>query len=157
MKLCVLIPAYNEAENLAATLLDLYVTLSENKIPHQFLVIDDNSTDNSGQVLTSLQAEIPTLAHLQNRYGQGFGNAVRFGLDNWQGDLVTIVMADASDSPQDLVKYYREIIEKKLDCVFGSRFIKGSNVTGYPEFKLLVNRIFNNVLRLLLNRPFNDF
>src|SRR5688572_14482317 len=101
MKLCVLIPAYNEAENLPATLLDLYATLSANKIPHQLLVINDNSSDNSEQLLENLKPEIPTLKHLKNTYGQGFGNAIRFGLDNWQGDIVTIVMADASDTPQD--------------------------------------------------------
>ena len=64
-------------------------------------------------------------------------------------------MADLSDAPEDVVACYREI-EKGYDCAFGSRFIKGSKVTAYPKVKLIVNRIVNNMLRVLFLTPHND-
>ena len=70
----------------------------------------------------------------------GVGNAIRFGLDNWQGDIVAICMADGSDSPLDLLKSYKLMEEKGVQCVFGSRFMEGSKVTNYPKIKLIYKK-----------------
>jgi dolichol-phosphate mannosyltransferase len=64
-------------------------------------------------------------------------------------------MADCSDHPSDAVAYYRKI-EEGYDCVFGSRFIKGSKVTDYPRAKLIINRIVNKTMQWLFRCPFND-
>jgi dolichol-phosphate mannosyltransferase len=64
-------------------------------------------------------------------------------------------MADASDDPQDLVRYFRKI-EEGYECVFGSRFIRGSQIRDYPPHKLLLNRLANSFVRLLFWIPFND-
>src|SRR5580692_9197534 len=64
-------------------------------------------------------------------------------------------MADLSDSPDDVVAYYRKIREG-YDCVFGSRFIKGSEVQNYPPFKLFVNRIVNRCIQFMFWTRFND-
>ena len=61
MKLSVVIPAYNEAESITETLNTLYSTLSENTIPHEILVVNDNSKDNTLEVLMKLQETISTL------------------------------------------------------------------------------------------------
>ena len=62
----------------------------------------------------------------------GFGFAVRAGLDRFGGDAVAIVMGDGSDSPEDLLTYYR-ILEEGYDCAFGSRFVRGAHVVDYPR------------------------
>ncbi len=152
-----LIPAYNEEEHLPDTLHAIYQVLIAADIPHNLLVVNDNSTDNSIAVLGQIEQHIPTLRYANNGYGQGFGNAVRYGLDHWQGDAVAIVMADASDSPADLVTYYRQLILTGKDCVFGSRFMFGSQVTDYPRQKLFFNRGFNLLVRGLVDYRFNDF
>ena len=64
-------------------------------------------------------------------------------------------MADLSDDPEDAVAYYRKI-QEGYDCVYGSRFIKGSLVQDYPKVKRVVNRIVNTAVRLLFNTRFND-
>lgn len=56
-------------------------------------------------------------------------------------------MADASDSPADVEKYYY-ILRDKADCAFGSRFVRGSKVENYPRFKLIINRIANAAILL---------
>jgi dolichol-phosphate mannosyltransferase len=81
--------------------------------------------------------------------------AIRYGLTRITGDAVAIVMADGSDSPEDLVKYYRKLLEG-YDCVFGSRFIRGSAVVDYPRHKLLLNRLANAFIRVLFGLQFND-
>ena len=55
-------------------------------------------------------------------------------------------MADASDSPEDVARYYK-ILRDEADCAFGSRFMRSSNVTNYPRFKLIINRIANFVIK----------
>ena len=64
-------------------------------------------------------------------------------------------MADCSDVPEDVVRYYR-VIQDGYDCVFGSRFIRGSVVNNYPRVKLVVNRLVNRMIQLLFRCPYND-
>lgn len=85
----------------------------------------------------------------------GFGRAIRTGMEAVRGDIVVVYMADLSDSPEDVVNYYRKICEG-YDCVFGSRFIRGSVVENYPSFKLFVNRIVNRCVQIMFLTRFND-
>jgi len=80
---------------------------------------------------------------------------VRSGLEVYTGDAVAIVMADLSDSPKDLVRYYR-VLEEGFDCAFGSRFIKGGRVHDYPKVKLILNRLVNFGIRALFRHGYND-
>jgi dolichol-phosphate mannosyltransferase len=64
-------------------------------------------------------------------------------------------MADLSDAPEDLVAYYRKI-QEGYDCVFGSRFIRGSRTENYPRLKLIVNRIVNRCIQFMFWTRFND-
>ncbi len=157
MKLSVVIPAYNEALNLPETLHAFYGALAENNIEHELLVVNDNSKDNTIEVITELQKEMPTLRTVFNSPPQnGFGFAVRKGLESYSGDCVAIVMADMSDSPEDLVKFYRTLVEQKVDCVFGSRFMKGGTVVDYPKNKLFLNRFVNNMIALVFRIRYYD-
>jgi dolichol-phosphate mannosyltransferase len=158
MKLSIVIPAYNEEGSLPETISTLYAALLQEKITHEILVINDNSKDNTLQVLIALSQTIPTLRYLTNvpPYN-GFGYAVRKGLENFSGDCVAIMMADLSDSPTDLVLFYRTMLKEKTDCVFGSRFIKGGAVHDYPQLKLYINRFANILVKFIFNVPYNDF
>lgn len=151
----VLIPAYNEAENLPPTLQNLAQVLRRENIPFELLVVNDNSNDTTPQVLETLAPQFPELRVVHNTYPGGLGRAIRFGLKHFRGDVVAIVMADGSDSPEDVVACYRKILEG-YDCVFGSRFRPESQVTLYPPVKLIVNRIVNQSMRLLFMTRFND-
>lgn len=157
MKLSIVIPAYNEEESITETITALYDMLHAENIPHELLVVNDNSKDNTVGVLEHLQKTIPSLRHITNHPPKnGFGYAVRKGLENFQGDCVAIVMADLSDSPEDLVKFYKTMLEGDYDCVFGSRFSKGGNVYDYPKIKLYINRLANTIVRLTFGFKYND-
>ncbi len=156
MKLSVVIPAYNEAENISKTVLAFYKKLKEESIEHEILVIDDNSKDNTLEIIEYLEKEIPTLRHLTNVAPNGYGYACRKGLENYTGDCVAITMADLSDDPSDLVKYYRTMNERKCDMVFGDRWCKEAKVLNYPKKKLLLNRFVNHCIRILFGFKYKD-
>jgi dolichol-phosphate mannosyltransferase len=77
----------------------LTTALEAAHIAHEIVVVNDNSTDGTGDVLAALAARYDTL-----RCPNGFGLAVRAGLDACRGDAIAIVMADRSDDPTDLIR-----------------------------------------------------
>ncbi len=155
MKLSVVIPAYNEEESIGETLRTLYATLAREGIDHEIVVTNDNSKDGTLARLTALAAEIPTLTYYTNPGPNGFGYAVRYGLERYQGDCVAVMMADLSDDPADLVRFYHKLLEG-YDCVFGSRWIKGGRVIDYPAHKKTLNRVANTIVRLAFRLRYND-
>jgi dolichol-phosphate mannosyltransferase len=153
----VIIPARDEEESLPETLRDIHRTFTAAGVPHEIIVVDDGSTDNTWSVLQTLQrTEIPALSPVQNPGPHGFGRAIIYGLNHSRGDAVVIMMADASDSPHDAIKYWRMLNDEGYECAFGSRFIKGGRVIDYPRVKLFVNRIANFLVRLTFAIPLND-
>src|SRR2546425_8568742 len=101
------IPAYNEEESIGSTLLALSAVLDAERIDYELLVVDDASTDRTAEVVRDLTTANERIRYHRSHYPQGFGFAVRAGLDEFTGDAVAIVMADGSDSPDDLIHYYR--------------------------------------------------
>lgn len=153
--LSLVIPAYNEEEGLESTIQNITQTLEREKVPYEILVINDNSKDNTELVLQRICNNTLGVRYINNYYPNGFGFAVRCGLENFEGDAVAIVMADSSDSPEDIVHYYRKL-KDGYECVFGSRFIKGGKVFDYPTHKLIVNRLANLFIKVLFGLKFND-
>ncbi len=153
--LSILIPARNEQGNIEGTVRGLHMALADALIKHEILVVDDSSTDSTVAVLQHIEAEIPQVRHVTNHRPNGFGFAVRLGLSQFRGGAVAIVMADASDPPEDVVKYWRAL-QPGIDCVFGSRFIRGGKVVDYPGPKLLLNRVGNFIIRVLFVMRYND-
>ena len=154
-KLSVIIPAKNEAENLTDCISEISKELTHHSIDFEILVIDDGSTDNTVDVIKVINESISSVKYIRNEGENGFGRAVRLGLENFSGDAVAIIMADRSDSPKDLVSYWN-CIQDGNDCVFGSRFIRGGKVYNYPLLKLLANRVVNTMIRLAFNIHCND-
>ena len=64
-------------------------------------------------------------------------------------EMICIFMCDLSDDVNDLLKYYKIINSQNIDAVFGTRFSKESKIKNYPTLKLLLNRIFNNLIKFL--------
>lgn len=155
MKLSVVIPTHNEAGSIGRTLEQTASTLDAASIEYELLVIDDDSIDETPGVVSSLSDANPRIRYLRSTYPRGFGFTVRYGLDSFDGDAVAIMMADASDSPEDLVAYHR-LLESGYDCAFGSRFVRGARVSDYPWVKLVLNRAANLFVRILFRHGYND-
>ncbi|MFI5394405.1 MAG: glycosyltransferase family 2 protein [Candidatus Binatia bacterium] len=155
MKLSVVIPAYNEEHNLPQTLDGLIAVLRREGVAFEIVIVNDNSRDNTRSFVLDRLRRDPELVLVDNSPPGGFGRAIRAGLRSVSGNAVAVVMADRSDDPEDVVRCYRKLLEG-YDCVFGSRFRKGSRVVSYPPVKLFVNRAVNKLLQVLFATPFND-
>lgn len=154
--LSIVIPAKDEEGCIRSTVKHLHLELSLSSVPHEILVVDDGSEDQTWAILEDLRSEIPELVPLRNTAPHGFGRAVVAGLRAAKGDAMIIMMADESDDCRDVVRYWRVLNESGCDCVFGSRFIKGGGVIDYPWFKLRVNRIANLFIKWLFALDLND-
>jgi dolichol-phosphate mannosyltransferase len=153
--LSIVIPARDEEGCIASTVEHLHIELRLRHVPHEIIVVDDDSKDQTWKILTALATNLPELRPIQNNSQHGFGRAVISGLDHMKGDAVVIMMADESDDCRDVVRYWEKLNEG-YDCVFGSRFLKGGGVIDYPRLKLFVNRLANLFLRLLFTIKLND-
>ena len=158
MRLSVVIPARNEEGNIALTVNAVSSTLRREGIGYEIIVVDDGSTDHTGDLVREISLKDRDVHLITNSGRHGFGMAVQVGLQHATGDVIAIMMADCSDSPEDLVAYYRKT-QEGYDCVFGSRFISGSVIVDYPAHKLLLNRLANHFIRfrysLKAARPLN--
>lgn len=152
----VLIPAHNEEGSIVGTCEAIIREFGGEGISdYEILVVNDNSSDSTGAKLAELSQRHSCVRHLDSQAPNGFGFALREGLGDFRGEAVCIVMGDMSDSPADIVEYYRRI-ENGAECVFGSRFIKGAKVVDYPPHKLLLNRLANLFVRILFGLRHND-
>ena len=183
--LSVIIPARDEEGCIASTVQHLHLELDLRGVPHEIIVVDDGSTDRTWPILQeeaerlnsstsssvsdlrSPNSDIPETRHtshatshrilhcVQNPGPHGFGRAIVRVLDAMNGDAAVIFMADESDDPRDVVRYWEKLNEG-YDCVFGSRFMKGGGTIDYPSIKLLMNRIANAFVRFLFRHGLND-
>lgn len=153
--LSLVIPAHNEEDCIVNTIDNISQHLDRTQINYEILVVNDNSKDNTESLLQALHEQNSRVRYVNNYYPNGFGFAVRCGLENFKGEAVAIVMADNSDSPENIIDYYNKI-QEGYDCVFGSRFIKGGKVIDYPSYKLIVNRMANLFISVLFGLNFND-
>lgn len=142
MVLSVLMPVYNEVATVAAAV----ARLRQMAVEMEVIVIDDGSTDGSGEVLDHLLATgaIDTLIrHPRNR---GKGAAVGSGIGRATGEIIVIQDSDLEYDPHDLPRLLEPILDGRADAVYGTRF------SGGPQRVLYFwHRVGNGVLTLLSN------
>lgn len=155
LRLSIVMPAHNEEGSIVPTINTIVEVLSRERLTYEILIVNDNSRDRTETLLQELSDRSPHIRYINNYYPNGFGFAVRCGLENFEGDAVAIVMADGSDNPEDIIRYY-EKLQEGYDCVFGSRFISGGRVIDYPIHKLIINRLANLFIQIIFVLRFND-
>lgn len=152
----IIIPAHNEEGGIASTCEAIVGRFAMEGIEdYEICVVNDNSRDRTEDVLKELAVRFSSIRYVNNAPPNGFGFAVRKGLEVFTGQCACIVMGDLSDSPDDILAYYREM-KTGAECVFGSRFIKGSEVIDYPRHKLWLNRLANGFIKVLFRLGHND-
>jgi len=153
--LSVVIPARDEAGCIASTVQHLHLELSLHGVPHEIIVVDDGSSDQTAEIVSEMSGRIPEVRLVTNGPLHGFGRAITQGLRQMRGDAAVVMMADESDDCRDVVRYWNKLNEG-WDAVFGSRFMKGGGVIDYPWLKLRLNRMANLFIRVLFRSKLND-
>ena len=156
MSLSIIIPVKNEEDIIVETLHQLEISWLTN-IDHEILIIDDNSDDKTFKLVDKFVSQKIKVNLIKNK-GKDLGAAIITGIENSSKLNVAIYMSDMSDSLEDLKQYYDFINSNdQIDAVFGSRFISGSKVNNYPKLKLFLNRIANNIIKIIFFSKYNDF
>src|SRR5256714_3662287 len=144
--LSVVIPVYNEGENVAPTLRG--VVEQSHVRPLEVLVVHDFDEDTTVPVVKRLQAELPELRLHRNTLGRGALNAMKSGLRAARAPYVLITMGDGSDDAADIDPMYR-LARAGADVVAGSRYMRGGRQVGGP----LLKRTMSRAAGLSLHRP----
>ena len=156
MSISIIIPCKNE-ENTIVKTVNILKKKIKNKIKnYEFILINDFSTDRTLKVIEKISKNSKNV-NFSNNKNKGLGGAINLGVKVSKKKFIVIVMADLSDDPNDLIRYYKEINKNNLDAIFGSRFTKKSKVIDYPIKKLIYNRIFNFLVKIIFLSNYNDF
>jgi len=148
----VVIPSYNEAENLAE------VVAAVRKLGLSVIVVDDNSPDGTGAIAERLAASDPEVqaVHRASKgglgpaYARGFATALAAGFEQ-----ICQMDADFSHDPNDLPRLL-EALEAGADLALGSRYVTGGGTGGWPWSRQLISRLGNAYARAALGIPIRD-
>jgi len=148
----IVIPVYNEAENIKNTISEINQRVST---PHNIFIIYDFDEDNTLPVARNLMKEQNNIELVKNKYGKGVLNAIKTGFENIKEGVILVVMADLSDDLSKVDEMFEKISEG-YDIVCGSRYMKGGRQIGGPRFKKLLSRLAGVSLHYLTGIPTHD-
>ena len=155
MSLSIVIPVYNEDKQLHITIKKIN-KINKRIKDYEIVFIDDFSTDNTKQIIKKSIRANKKIKYYKN-IKKGLGSAIGLGINKSTKKFVCIFMCDNSDDLSDLMKYYKIIDKNNLDAVLGSRFLKNSRIKNYPILKMVLNRIFNYIVKIIFLSNYNDF
>ena len=154
MSLSILIPVKNEEDVIEDTF-KYFANSWVKEIECEIIIIDDFSNDKTVEKVKNFSDKNLNIKIISNKK-PGLGSAIALGIENSSKEFISIFMADLSDSVLDLQEYYKQIDIHKCDAIFGSRFVKGSIIKNYPFSKYILNRIANNIIKLIFFIKYND-
>lgn len=151
-ELSIVLPVYNEAENITPVLRGL---ASAVRTPHETIVVYDFDEDTTVPVVRALQPQMPELRLERNALGRGVLAAMRAGIASARGELVLISMADGSDEPE-VVDRMVALARAGADVVAASRYMRGGRQIGGPRLKTLLSRVAGLTLHWIAGYPIHD-
>jgi dolichol-phosphate mannosyltransferase len=155
-KSLVIIPTYNEKENIARIILAVFTL----PVPFQILIVDDGSPDGTAEIVKDLQSKYPDRLHLMQRKGKlGLGTAYiagfKWGLEH-RYDYLFEMDADFSHNPRDLIRLYQALHEQGNDLVVGSRYCRGGKVQNWPWDRIVLSYGASLYTRCITWMPVKD-
>jgi glycosyltransferase involved in cell wall biosynthesis len=150
MKLSVVVPVYNERE----TILAVYEKITAVDLDKEILLIDDCSTDGTGDIIKGLEDENTKVFFHEKNMGKGA--ALRTGFKNATGDILVIQDADLEYDPGEYPKLIKPILEGKADVVYGSRFASGECHRVLFFWHMAGNKFLTLLSNLLTNLNLTD-
>jgi dolichyl-phosphate beta-glucosyltransferase len=155
--LSIVIPAYNEAERLGATLQSILDYVDARKIAAELIVVDDGSSDGTAALVEARRRAEKRLRLLPFRENRGKGAAVREGALAAEGGLVLVTDADLSTPIEELDRLLLRMRETASDVVIGSRGLAASRIEiRQPFWRERMGKVFNRILRALTPLRFRD-
>jgi glycosyltransferase involved in cell wall biosynthesis len=153
MKLSILIPCYNE-ENTIKIIVEK--VLKFNLFEKEIIIVDDCSTDSSGQIIKKLALENSNIKYFFLEENLGKGAALSKGFFEASGDIILTQDADLEYDPSDYPKLLKPFIDTDADIVYGSRFLGGDYVRLHFFWHFLANKLLTLITNLVTNLNMSD-
>jgi glycosyltransferase involved in cell wall biosynthesis len=150
--LSLVIPVYNEADNVVPLLRDIEAKVRE---PHEVLLVYDFPEDTTLPAVAAMQPPCPAVRLVHNTLGRGVLNAIKAGFRASRGDVIVVMMADRSDEPADVSAMAR-LVRDGADVVAGSRYAHGGRQEGGPLVKRTLSRLAGMSLHYFAGLPVRD-
>lgn len=154
--LSLIIPTYNEEENIAFLLGEVSRYLDDKKIPFELIVVDDDSKDQTAALVSVCQKNNARIHLFVRKNEKGIGSALMYGFQHAAGDILIPLMADRCDALDDIDLLYVTMAKETYDVVFTNRFKKKQHTRDYPFFKKCCNRALNLLVAFLYRYPYTD-
>lgn len=138
----VIIPTYNEKENVLKLVPRLHESLS--KHDHEIILVDDNSPDGTGEVAEELTSRYPVVVIHREGKG-GLSSAVIDGFAHAKGNILGVMDADLSHPPESVPDMIRPIIDKKAELVIGSRYVPSGGVKNWTSTRKLISKVATSI------------
>jgi len=150
MKLSLIIPTYNEKENIKKLFLLLKEDSDKSKIDREIIVVDDNSPDGTGQVLEELKTKYQNLKIIHRKGKLGLSSAVMEGFQVATGDILGVMDADLSHPTEKISEMY-QMVTTKTNLVIGSRYVKGGRIKGWTLYRKILSKGATLLARVFIN------
>ncbi|MEI6138467.1 MAG: polyprenol monophosphomannose synthase [Mariniphaga sp.] len=155
-KSIVIIPTYNEKENISKIIRNVFSL----EVDFNILIIDDNSPDGTASIVRDLIPDYPDRLYIIERPGKlGLGTAYIFGF-KWalehNYEFIFEMDADFSHNPNDLIQLHRTCHDEGYDLAIGSRYISGINVINWPLKRVLMSYLASVYVRKITGMPIMD-
>jgi len=151
MKVSLILPMYNEEDNVLITIEQVKKVLKTYD-RYQIIVIDDGSDDHTPQLLEEIAKENPELKVLSHPVNMGMGRALRTGFEKAEGDVIITLDADLSYDPKYIIDLVNELHENHLDIVIGSQYMAGGKTEDIPFIRLFVSKMANKIVGYAMNK-----
>ena len=143
MKISVIIPMYNEEDNVLRTLVEVNKVMKEYN-DYEILVVDDGSDDDTFSLASEFSLDNSHICIYKQHTNMGMGKALRTGFENSKGDIIITIDADLSYSPSHINKLASELLnDETIDIAVGSPYMDGGDVKNVPFIRLLISKIAN--------------
>ena len=144
----VIVPAYNEAEIIVESLTKLtdHLASLEDLYRWELVVVNDGSTDATGELAESFAATHPNVRILHHHVNFRLGQALRYAFNSTRGDYVAVIDCDLSYDPEHLSRMLYAIEDSKARIVIASPYAKGGRTTNVPFGRRILSRGANWIL-----------
>lgn len=150
MEVSVIIPMYNEEENVLHTLQEVKNVLRQYS-PFQIIAVDDGSADNTFTLLEQYASENQEVEVLKHPVNMGMGKALVTGFKNAKGKVIVTLDADLSYDPNYIPLLVWKLHEENADVVIGSQYMHGGKTEGIPFIRLFVSKMANRIVGYSMN------
>lgn len=148
MEISIIIPTFNEAQNLTILIPRIFEIMNQNGLKAQVIVVDDNSPDGTWEIAQNL-AHSFNLKLVRRFDERGLSSAVLEGFRHAQGEILTVMDADLSHPPEKIPEMVKLIEAGFADMVIGSRYVEGGEFKNWPPFRRFISKCATGMAKIV--------